>query len=269
MNSEKKNEIGANDSNGRVLKIRETAVLTFKELDQLRSAHWCVLHIRGVGRITAPDSFFFAGENRRASNAQYDRENRRRVNIRPADYMKSPRCSSFLKTLFLIGSLAFCFGSLTVVKAGDSDPLFIGAVRQGALDHRPELVQGYLKVYSATVKVNDGVLAYYSHSSYAIYTIDGELFKSVENHISRKDESPELVALPAGSYLVIARSNRQGDVGISVAIKAGQLTVLDLDLREGTDSRSVSRNSSRLADNRSVVREFKPRRDSSILGKPA
>ena len=55
----------------------------------------------------------------------------------------------------------------------------------------------------------------------------------MENHISRSDESPELVALPAGSYLVIARSNRHGNVGIRVAIKAGQLTVLDLDLGEG------------------------------------
>ena len=38
MNSEKKNEIGANDSNGRVLKIREPAALALKELDQLHSA---------------------------------------------------------------------------------------------------------------------------------------------------------------------------------------------------------------------------------------
>ena len=37
MTSEKKNEIGADDSNGRVLKIREAAALALKELDQLRS----------------------------------------------------------------------------------------------------------------------------------------------------------------------------------------------------------------------------------------
>jgi len=122
---------------------------------------------------------------------------------------------------------------------GDGDPLSIGAVRPGTLDHRIESAQGYLEVYSATDRFNDGGLAYYSHSSYAIYTIDGELFKSVENHISRSDESPELVALPAGSYLVIARSNRHGDVGIRVAIKAGQLTVLDLVLGEG-DGQTVS-----------------------------
>ncbi len=232
MNSEKKNEIDADDTNCRVLKTREAAALALKELDQLHSAHRCVLHIPGVGRITAPYSIFFARGNGRPSHAQSDRENHRRVNINSTDYMKSPHCSSFLKTALLIVPLALCFGGSSVVKAGDSDPLSIGAVRPGTLDHRTESTQGYLKVYSATDEFNDGGLAYYSHSSYAIYTIDGKLFKSVENHISRSDESPELVALPAGSYLVIARSDRQGDVGIRVAIKAGQLTVLDLDLGE-------------------------------------
>ena len=239
MNSEKKNEIGANDSNGRVLKTGEAATLALKELDQLRSGPRCVLHIRGVGRIRAPYSIFFAGENRRPSHAQSDRENHRRVNIRPADYMKSPRCSSFLRTALLIVSLALCFGGSSVVKAGDSDPLSIGAVRPGTLDHRTESAQGYLKVYSATDEFNDVDAWNFPHSSYAIYTIDGRLFKSVENHISPSDESPELVTLPAGSYLVIARSDRQGDVGIRVAIKAGQLTVLDLDLGEG-DGQTVT-----------------------------
>ena len=238
MNSEKKNEIGAKDSIGRVLKIREPAALALKGLDQLRAAHQCVLHIPGVGRITAPDSIFFARENRRPSHAQSDRENHCQVNINPTDYIKSRHCPSFLKTALLIVPLALSFGGLTVVK-GSSDPLSIGAVRPGTLDHRIESAQGYLEVYSATDEFNDGGLAHYPHSSYAIYTIDGELFKSVENHISRSDESPELVALPAGSYLVIARSNRHGDVSIRVAIEAGQLTVLDLDLGEG-DGQTLS-----------------------------
>jgi len=38
MNSEKKNEIDADDSNVRVLKIREVGALALKELNQLRSA---------------------------------------------------------------------------------------------------------------------------------------------------------------------------------------------------------------------------------------
>jgi hypothetical protein len=126
---------------------------------------------------------------------------------------------------------------------------FIGAVRTGTSDYRTESAQGYLKVYSATDEFDDGGLACYSHSSYAIYTIDGELFKSVGNHISRSDESPKLVALPAGSYLVIARSNGHGYVGIRVTIKAGQLTVLDLDSAKATDRWLASRKLSRLADN--------------------
>jgi len=45
--------------------------------------------------------------------------------------------------------------------------------------------------------------------------------------------------LPAGSYVVIARSVRLGDVAIRVAIKARQLTVLDLDLGAG-DGQTVT-----------------------------
>ena len=63
MTSEKKNEFDAEYDN-RVQKIRKAAAIALKESDQLRSAHRCVLRIRGVGRITAPDSIFFARENR-------------------------------------------------------------------------------------------------------------------------------------------------------------------------------------------------------------
>lgn len=122
-----------------------------------------------------------------------------------------------------------------MAQSGTGDLLFPGAKKAATFDYRTELAQGYLKVYSATDEYGDGGLAYYAHSSYAIYTTDGKLFKTVENHISRSDESPELVRLPAGSYVVIARSDRHGDVAIRVAIKAMQLTVLDLELekREG------------------------------------
>jgi hypothetical protein len=147
--------------------------------------------------------------------------------------MKSPLCSSLLKTALLIVPLALCFGGSSVVKAGDSDPLSIGAIRPGTLDHRTESAQGYLKVYSATDEFNDGGLAYYAHSSYTIYATDGKVFKNVENHISRSDEIPEIVALPAGAYMVEARSEKDGYVRVPVVIKAGQFTVLDLDLGEG------------------------------------
>src|SRR5213594_2109528 len=93
-----------------------------------------------------------------------------------------------------------------------------------------QLSQGSLVVYSATDAFDDGGVPYYAHSSYAIYTTDGKLFKNVENHISRSDEIPEVVALPAGSYTVSARAEKQGYVRVPVLIKTGQRTILDLDL---------------------------------------
>jgi hypothetical protein len=94
------------------------------------------------------------------------------------------------------------------------------------------LSQGSLVVYSATDAFEDGDVPYYAHSSYAIYTTNGKLFKNVENHMSRSDEIPELVRLPVGSYTVEARSERAGYVRVPVVIKAGQRTILDLDLAE-------------------------------------
>jgi hypothetical protein len=70
---------------------------------------------------------------------------------------------------------------------------------------------------------------YYAHSSYAIYSVDGKLFKRVENHMSLSDEVPEIVSLPVGSYIVEARSERDGYIRIAITIKEGQRTSLDLD----------------------------------------
>jgi hypothetical protein len=113
------------------------------------------------------------------------------------------------------------------------------------LDYRTELPQGYLKVYSESDEFNDG--AYYAHSSYAIYSIDGRLFKRVENNISRSDEIPEVVALPAGAYMIEARSERDGYVRVHFVIKAGRRTIVDLDLAEKETYRRRLQTSDRVA----------------------
>jgi hypothetical protein len=95
-----------------------------------------------------------------------------------------------------------------------------------------QLSQGSLVVYSATDAFDDGGVPYYAHSSYAIYTTDEKLFKNVENHISSSDEIPEVVTLPTGLYVIEARSERDGYVRVPVVIKAGQQTMVDLDLAE-------------------------------------
>ena len=109
--------------------------------------------------------------------------------------------------------------------------LSVGFVRPRHLDDRAERPQGYLTVYSATDRSEDGGFLYYAHSSYAIYTIDGRLFKRVENHLSATDETPEMVSLPIGSYIVEARSVKDGYVRIPVTINGGRRTILDPDLK--------------------------------------
>ncbi len=156
--------------------------------------------------------------------------------------MKALHCSSFLKTALLIVPLALCFGGSTAVQAGGKDPLSPGPVRPGNLDYRTELAQGYLKVYSATDKFNDGDAWYFPHSSYAIYKIDGRLYENVRNHSSADDEVPEVVALPVGTYTVVARAERGGYASMLVAIKEGEQVVLDLDIWETRTQRSLVHN---------------------------
>jgi hypothetical protein len=155
--------------------------------------------------------------------------------------MKSLLYSSFLKTALLIVPLAF-FGGSTNAQSAGKDPLSPGPVRPGNLDYRTELPQGYLKVYSATDEFNDGDAWYFPHSSYAIYTIDGNLFRNVKNRRSADDEIPEVVALPVGTYAVVARSERDGYGRMLVVIKEGQQTILDLNLWEKKAQRRLAHN---------------------------
>jgi hypothetical protein len=144
--------------------------------------------------------------------------------------MKSSFRSSFsacLKSMLLIVQLAFCFGGPIVVKAGQRD----SSTRpiQPELNDQAELRQGYLLVYSATDRFDDGGTLYYPHSSYSIYRADGKFFKNVENHISKSDEIPALVTLPVGSYTILLRSENRGYIRLPIVITAGRRTILDPD----------------------------------------
>jgi hypothetical protein len=156
--------------------------------------------------------------------------------------MKSLLKSSYSKTKLLIVLFVFSCGSLMIAQAGGNDSLFIGMVRSGTLDHGIGLAEGYLLVYSATDEFSDGDLVFNAHSSYSVYTPDGKSFKSVENHTSRSDEIPERVSLPAGSYIVEARSTNKGYVRVRVMIKPSRLTLLDLDSGDRESSSGIARN---------------------------
>jgi len=156
--------------------------------------------------------------------------------------MKSLLKSTYSKTKLVIVLFAFSCGSLMIAQAGGNDSLFIGMVRSGTLDHSIGLAEGYLLVYSATDEFSDGDLVFNAHSSYLIRTTDGKSFKSVENHMSRSDEISERVSLPAGSYIVEARSANKGYVRARVMIKPSRLTLLDLDSGDKESSSGIARN---------------------------
>jgi len=145
-------------------------------------------------------------------------------------------------TALLIVLLVLGCGSLTTAQAGDNTALRIGLVRFNGMEHRTGSAEGYLLVYSATDEFSDGELVFNAHSSYSIYTSDGKLFKSVENHMSRSDEIPERVSLAAGSYIVEARSANNGYVRVRVVIKPSRLTLLDLDSTDKESSSAIARN---------------------------
>jgi len=152
--------------------------------------------------------------------------------------MKSLLSSSFWKTAQLIIPLSLIIGSSTIAQAKDRNPLFYGLIRPGASDYPAGSSRGYLMVYLRADESYDGNAWYFPQNLFAIYTIDGKLFKNVTSQHSTDEEIPEIVALPVGSYMVVARSEKDGYIRLPVAIKAGRRTVLDLDLRqEGTPTR--------------------------------
>jgi len=105
-----------------------------------------------------------------------------------------------------------------------------------------QLSRGSLVVYSATDRFDDDDVVYYEYSSYAIYTINGKLFRHVENRVSSSDQIPKAVTLPAGSYVIEARSATDVHVRVPVVIKAGRQTILDLGSRGKEPSNGIARN---------------------------
>ena len=146
--------------------------------------------------------------------------------------MKSLLSSSFWKTAQLIIPLSLIIGSSAIAQEKDRNPLFCGLIRPGGSDYPVGSSRGYLMVYLRADESYDGNAWYFPQNLFAIYTIGGKLFKNVANQRSPADEIPEVVALPVGTYAVVARSERDGYGRVLVVIKKGQQTTVDLDLWE-------------------------------------
>jgi hypothetical protein len=156
--------------------------------------------------------------------------------------MKTRLHSSLLKTVLLLVSLASFIGSLATSQAGTNDAFFVGAAHMGAPHNRQGSAQGSLMVYSVMDRFDDDDVIYYEYSSYAIYTINRKLFRHVENRVSSSDQIPEAVTLPAGSYVIEARSAPDVYVRVTVVIKTGRQTIVDFGSRAREPSSGLVRN---------------------------
>ena len=90
---------------------------------------------------------------------------------------------------------------------------------------------GYLIVNSATEEHNDADVFRYPHTAYKLYRANGAFIRTVDNHISMNDETPETVSLRAGSYFILADSETHGRVKVPIRIAAGRVTVVNLERR--------------------------------------
>jgi hypothetical protein len=95
----------------------------------------------------------------------------------------------------------------------------------------PAPPQGYLRVYSVADRVEFGhETFYYPHRNYWVYNAQGKrLVKLVLNHVGVMDQQPATVALPAGSYQVLADDVGYGRLKVPVVVRARRTTVLHLD----------------------------------------
>src|SRR5947209_9634156 len=140
--------------------------------------------------------------------------------------MKSLLSSSFWKTAQLIIPLSLIIGSSTIAQAKDRNLLFFGLIRPGGSDYPVGSSRGYLTAYLRADESYDGNAWYFPQNLFAIYTIDRKLFKNVTSQLWADEEIPEVVALPVRPYMVVPRSEKDGDIRRALAIKAGHRPVL-------------------------------------------
>jgi hypothetical protein len=95
---------------------------------------------------------------------------------------------------------------------------------------------GQLEVYSALQTQRDGNEydpdpAWYQHTDYMVYDLNGKRVRHVFNTVGHYEEAPNVITLPAGSYLVAARAQGLLQVKVPVVIESGRTTRVHLDAK--------------------------------------
>ncbi len=83
---------------------------------------------------------------------------------------------------------------------------------------------GRLQVFTETREFDEDDVYFFPHSPYTIRTLDGKEVKYVWNRRNHEDDTPAVVTLPAGRYVVEAEASLYGPVSVPVVIKPGQTT---------------------------------------------
>jgi hypothetical protein len=89
-------------------------------------------------------------------------------------------------------------------------------------------LRGSLIVYSDTDGPPLDPADYSPHSSYKLYTMEGQLVRWVGNRDNMTSREPATLDLPVGQYKVTARAPNIGFVTVPVVIKENRTTIVDL-----------------------------------------
>ena len=149
-----------------------------------------------------------------------------------------------IKVMILIGAAIIPF-----LAGCASKPIAISPVGPEPESHAAYVPKGYLQVFSDTETrvIGDGP-PYYPHTSYSIHDESGKIVKFIPNHIGDMDETPSIVAVPAGNYKIVAESSSYGRVTVPVVIQKGRTTVVHLDGNWNMPSNAATNQFVRLPD---------------------
>ena len=130
-----------------------------------------------------------------------------------------------LFVLVVLGSSLFAC-SCTMLQT----PIAVAPVGPGPGSQMAAAATGFLKVYTNVQGYPyDSSDYYYVHTDYGIYNLDGMRVKSVQNAESFHSLNPQQVALPPGQYVVKGWTGSSQLAKVPVEIKAGCLTIVNLE----------------------------------------
>jgi hypothetical protein len=115
-----------------------------------------------------------------------------------------------------------------------SAPLALAPVGPNPAGRVNASAEGQLEVFSKLQSHRDGNEydpnpAWYQHTDYTIYDMQGDRVRHVFNSVGHYEEAPSVTSLSPGEYVVVARAQGYLRVEVPVVIEAGRATRVHLD----------------------------------------